>query len=1527
MMEAVDLAVEGGVLWLAQSILGSLLVGKLEEWLRQVDLADDADKLRSEIERVEAVVVSVKGRAAENRPLTRSLRRLKELLYDADDLVDELDYCRLQHQVEGVTFDPPIEPEGTGGDGAEQENASRDRAEPVDGSADNAGAPTGRSGKRRSTRWQDFDPIDFDNGKAVKARCKHCHRVLSCPSDKGTSVLSNHLKSNACKNKRPASDQPPNPSRAGDTELNDTTVATCTSESRKRMRTVDASTHNVAPSTCPSSKTEFCSRIQQMTLQLQKATSDIWRLYGSGSVVCFNSCRSTSADTHKRTSSILTQRKFYGRLAEKNYIMKRMTGEKSDSVTVLPIVGIGGIGKTALAQLIYNDPVVRTQFEYRVWCWVSKNFDEVRLTREMLDFVSQEKHEGISSFAKLQEILRESITSKRFLLILDDVWDDMNDHKWNKLLAPMQSNNAKGNVILVTTRKLSVAKRIGTVEPIKLGALHSGDFWLLFKSCAYGHHNFKRYQSLDTIGEQIKDKLHGNPLAAETAGMLLRDNLTIGHWSSTLKKETWKSLQLSNGIMNALKLSYDDLPYSLQQCVLYCSIFPKDYQFRSNELLYIWFSQKFVNCDHSTDRLEDIGRDYLTDLVNSGFLELVHSKYPIPGDQTRYVMPALVHDFVRLVSRTECAVIDDLECNQMLPTTRHLSVVAAYHEDQHVNILRNEMFEKKLRNVGISVRKLRTLSLFGKFDASLLLIVQGILQKAQCLRMLQISATDADLYMFLCNSVNPSHLRYLKLERKGSSEAWLVSPNKYYHLQALEVLSSPGLKSLRLHSFTTLEELNIGGCVSLTALQGLESLRALRRLGVQHCDELTTLQLDSCTALEELDIGGCGSLGALEGLKSLRALRRLRVKDCELTTLRLNSCTALEELHIGGCGSLGALEGLESLRVLRRLRVEDCELTTLRLHSCTALEELHIGDCGLTTLRLHSCTALEELHIGDCGSLGALEGLESLRVLRRLQVEDCELTTLRLHSCTALEELHIGYCGSLGALEGLESLRVLRNLEVSCCNKLTTLRLNSCTALEELDIGRCRSLGALEGLESLRVLRRLQVEVCELTTLRLHSCTALEELHIGYCGSLGALEGLESLRVLRNLEVSCCNKLTTLRLNSCTALEELDIGRCGSLGALEGLESLRALRRLRVKDGELTTLRLHSCTALEELHIGDCGSLGALEGLESLRVLRRLQVEDRELTTLRLHSCTALEELDIGGCGSLGAIEGLESLRVLRSLEVSCCNKLTTLRLNPCIALEELDIGGCGSLGAIEGMESLRVLRRLEVSCCNKLTTLQLNPCTALEKLHIGRCGSLGALEGLESLRVLRRLEVSDCNKLTTLQLNSCTSLEELGISECGSLGALEGLESLRVLRRLEVSCCNKLTTLKPNFCTSLEELGIRECGSLGALEGLESLRVLRRLEVSCCNKLTTLKLNFCTALEELGIRECGSLEALEGLESRRAIRRLRVQRCGKLTLQLQSLTAWEELKISECGSVVAPEGFEPLRVLRKLETVLFENH
>ncbi|XP_037455000.1 putative disease resistance RPP13-like protein 1 [Triticum dicoccoides] len=553
MMEAVeDTNLEAAIGWLADTILANLPAGgKLNSWIRQADLGNDVDKLRSEVEAVDMVVSAVQGRAAGNKPLTRSLAAVKELLYDADDVVDELDCYRLQQELQPETL---LEM-----DGHETQQVERSSETAV-------GVQSSGNSRLRSKEWIHFDITEFEqNGGPARARCKLCQTELMCETKKGTSVLRNHLKSKACSNKRRASD--PSSSTVDATTIS-THVAAGNSSGRKRMRTGEVSTH------IPTTNPKFSETIQDITCQLQgkrEAITRLLKILGSDSGASSNHHQSTISDPRRRTSS-LVQGKVYGRAAEKRSIKALVKEHKSTAgVTVLPIVGIGGVGKTALAQLVYNDPTVGSQFDHKIWIWVSNNFDEMRLTRDILGYVSQETHDGLC-FPKLQEVLKGHVKSKKVLLVLDDVWEDMDKCRWNKLLAPFKSDGANGNMIIVTTRKPSVANRRGTIRSIKLEGLKNGDFWLMFKACAFGDENYEEQISLSEIGRQIAKRLQGNPLAAETVGTLLKDHLTVDHWSNILKTEDWKSLQHTGGIMSALKLSYDELPYHLQQCFSYCSI-------------------------------------------------------------------------------------------------------------------------------------------------------------------------------------------------------------------------------------------------------------------------------------------------------------------------------------------------------------------------------------------------------------------------------------------------------------------------------------------------------------------------------------------------------------------------------------------------------------------------------------------------------------------------------------------------------------------------------------------------------------------------------------------------------------------------------------------------------------------------------------------------------------------------------------------------------------------------------------------
>jgi len=174
----------------------------------------------------------------------------------------------------------------------------------------------------------------------------------------------------------------------------------------------------------------------------------------------------------------------------------------------------------------------------------------------------------------------------------------------------------------------------------------------------------------------------------------------------------------------------------------------------------MWISSGFV-------KSIETGWDYLNALVNSCFFEQVGTKHDSILQQC-YVMCGMMHEFARLVSRTEFATIDGLECKEVLPTVRHLSIQTdlVYHIDECENIVGNVKFEEKLQSIASSLRRLRTVILVGRYDS---LFVQF-----------------KSFHTFISNLVNCTHLRYLKLENKGKSESLPISLSKFYHLEILD---------------------------------------------------------------------------------------------------------------------------------------------------------------------------------------------------------------------------------------------------------------------------------------------------------------------------------------------------------------------------------------------------------------------------------------------------------------------------------------------------------------------------------------------------------------------------------------------------------------------------------------------------------------------------------------------------------------------------------------------------------------------
>lgn len=102
-----------------------------------------------------------------------------------------------------------------------------------------------------------------------------------------------------------------------------------------------------------------------------------------------------------------------------------------ENVSVIPVVGIGGVGKTTLAQLMYNDENIQRNFELKMWMCISDVFDVKLIVKKILESATHAKYENFE-MDSLLTLLRKEIDGKKYLLILDNIWND-NRERWLKL--------------------------------------------------------------------------------------------------------------------------------------------------------------------------------------------------------------------------------------------------------------------------------------------------------------------------------------------------------------------------------------------------------------------------------------------------------------------------------------------------------------------------------------------------------------------------------------------------------------------------------------------------------------------------------------------------------------------------------------------------------------------------------------------------------------------------------------------------------------------------------------------------------------------------------------------------------------------------------------------------------------------------------------------------------------------------------------------------------------------------------------
>ncbi|XP_057802166.1 putative late blight resistance protein homolog R1B-17 [Salvia miltiorrhiza] len=315
----------------------------------------------------------------------------------------------------------------------------------------------------------------------------------------------------------------------------------------------------------------------------------------------------------------------------------------SRQLQILPITGMGGIGKTTLARNAYDDPLIMEHFHIRAWVTVSQDYSEGRILSDLLDclkeFDKEWKNEEISrkSNSKMAEKIYKILVERKFLIVMDDIWstkllDDV------KRLFPNNNNRSR---ILLTTRLGDVAAYADSSRPPHEMSLADADqSWNLLRGKVFGCQD-PVPRELETTGREIARSCGGLPLAVVVvAGLLSTVSKTKTSWEE-IAKNVKSALATTDGqVQKILSLSYNHLPHHLRPCFLYMGGFPEDHENKVLDLMRLWIAEGFVK-PVASQSFEDTAEEYLEYLIKRSLIIVSKSK------SNGKIKNCSLHDLVR----------------------------------------------------------------------------------------------------------------------------------------------------------------------------------------------------------------------------------------------------------------------------------------------------------------------------------------------------------------------------------------------------------------------------------------------------------------------------------------------------------------------------------------------------------------------------------------------------------------------------------------------------------------------------------------------------------------------------------------------------------------------------------------------------------------------------------------------------------------------------------------------------------------
>ncbi|PHT35017.1 hypothetical protein CQW23_26817 [Capsicum baccatum] len=1142
---------------------------------------------------------------------------------------------------------------------------------------------------------------------------------------------------------------------------------------------------------------------------------------------------SKKLETRTPSTSLIDESDVFGRQNEIEELIDRLLSKDASekSPTVVPIVGMGGVGKTTLAKAAYNDEKVKSYFNLKAWFCVSEPYDAIRITKGLLQEIGSFDVKDDNNLNQLQVKLKESLNGKRFLIVLDDMWN--NDYnEWNDLTIPFIQRDM-GSKIIVTTRKKDVARMMGS-GAVSVGTLSSEASWALFKRHSLENRYPEEHPELEEVGKQIADKCKGLPLALKTLAGFLCSKSEVDEWTDVLRSEIWELPRRPNGILPALMLSYNDLPAHLKQCFAFCAIYPKDYQFCKEQVIFLWIANGLVQQFHS-------GNQYFNELRSRSLFERVPESSERDGG--KFLMHDLVNDLAQIASSKLCVRLEECQGPHMLEQSRHMSYAMGKGGDfeklkplsksEQLRTLlpisiqylyRPKLSKRVLHNILPRLTSLRALSLS---CYEILELPDALFIKLKLLRFLDLSRTQIKkLPHSICALYN---LEALLLSSCAYLEELLPQMEKLINLCHLDISDTSRLKMpLHLSKLKSLQVLDgaefllggpcgwrmkdlggahyLYGSLSILAMQNVVDRREAQKAKMKEKNHVEKLSLkwsksDADNSQTERDI-----LDELRPHTNIKELQIYRYRGTQFPNWFADPSflKLLVQLSLSNCKDCYSLPALGQLPSLKFLSIRE-------MHRITEVMEEFYGSPSskkpfnsLEKLEFAAMPEWKQWHVLRNGEFPALQDLsidDCPKLVGKFPANLCSLTKLRISRCPELN------------LETLIQLSSLKKFVASYSPKagvlfdeaeLFTSQLEGMKQIEELSISNCNSLTSLPTSTLPSTLKTIRIWRCRKLKLEMISKMFLEVLRLDECDSTSSTELVPRAR---NLYVRSCQNLTSFLIPNGT--ETLHISDC------ENLEILSVACR-----AQMTSLGIHNCKKLK-------------------RLPERMQELLPSLNKLELWTCPEIESFPDGGLPFN-----------LQLLTINNCEKLVNgrkeWRLQRLPSLRVLRIYHNGSDEDIVGGENWELpcsIRRITISNMKTLSNQLLKSLTSLESLYISDLPQVKSLleEGLPSS--LSVLTIGNCRNLQSLPVEGIpSSLSELSIEDCPNLQSLPVKGMPSSLSELSISHCPNLQSLPESaFPSSLSVLTIEYCRNLQSLPVKGMPSSLSKLSILYCPLLEPL--------------------------------------------------------------------------------------